>query len=162
MNNKTIVLGIDPGFERLGISIISKQKGKKEELIYSECFKTKATLTFNKRLGQIGEQIETIIKKYKPDILGIENLFLTTNQTTVMRVAETRGVIIYIAEKNNLLIREYTPLQIKMAVTGYGKADKKQVMSMVSKLIDLNGNKTSDDELDSIAVALTTIAYEKI
>lgn len=162
MNNETIILGIDPGFERLGISIISKQKGKKEVLIHSECFKTKATIPFNKRVGQIGDQIENIIKKYKPSILGIENLFLTTNQTTVMRVAETRGVIIYLAEKNNLLIREYTPLQIKMAVTGYGKADKKQVMSMVSKLINLNGIKTSDDELDSIAVGLTTIAYEKI
>ena len=162
MNSKTIILGIDPGFERLGISIIYKQKGKKEELLHSECFKTKAALPFNKRLEQIGDQIENIIEKYKPDILGIENLFLTTNQTTVMRVAETRGVIIYIAEKNNLLIREYTPLQIKMAVTGYGKADKKQVMSMVSKLIDLKGVKTSDDELDAIAVGLTTIAYEKI
>lgn len=162
MQNKNTILGIDPGFERLGISILSKIKGQKEELVHSECFKTKASLPFNERLGQIGDRLEEIIRKYKPQILGIENLFLTTNQTTVMRVAETRGVIIYIAEKNGLLIREYTPLQIKVAVTGYGKADKKQVMNMVPKLVRMENNKTSDDELDAIAVAITTIASEKI
>ncbi len=160
--SKTIVLGIDPGFERLGIAVISKIKGQKEELLYSECFKTKSTLPFSERIGQIGEHLEEIIKKYKPSILGIENLFFTTNQTTVMRVAETRGVIIYISGKNNLSVNEYTPLQIKMAVTGYGKADKKQVMNMIPRLIKMPTNKTSDDELDAIAVGITTIAYEKI
>jgi crossover junction endodeoxyribonuclease RuvC len=158
-----IILGIDPGFERLGISIIKKNKGQKEELVFSECFKTSKTLEFTERLKLIGENLEKLILKYKPQFLGIENLYIETNQKTAMRVSEVRGVILYIAKKNNLKIYEYTPLQVKSAVTGYGKADKKSVMMMVPKLIQITGNKKMiDDELDAIAVALTLCAYEHL
>ena len=157
------ILGIDPGFERLGIAVIEKQKGSKEHLIFSECFKTAKELPFTDRLNLLGARIEEIISEYKPDYLGIETLFIENNQKTAMRVSETRGVILYLAVKNKMKICEYSPLQIKSAVTGYGKADKGAVMSMVPKLIKIETTlKMIDDELDAIAVALTLSASEKL
>ena len=153
-----IILGIDPGFERLGIAILEKEKNQKEHVVFSECFKTSAKLEFPERLQLIGEQVEKIIKKYKPDVLAIETLFLTTNHKTVMNVAEARGVVIYEAKKAGLKIFEASPPQIKIATTGYGKADKEQVMRMVKLLVDIDKSKKSDDELDAIAIALTGFA----
>lgn len=156
------ILGIDPGYERLGIAVLEKNKGdKKEKVIFSECFKTSAKLDFTERLLLIGEEVQKVIKKYKPEVLSIETLFLTTNQKTVMHVAEARGVILYEAVKNNLKIFEATPLQIKVATTGYGRADKNQIIKMVRMLVDIEKNKTSDDELDAIAIALTAFSYTK-
>jgi len=162
-NKSMKILGIDPGFERLGIAILEKNKGdKREKVIFSECFKTSSKLDFSERLNLIGEEVKKVIKKYKPEILSIETLFLTTNQKTVMRVAETRGVVIYEAAQAGLKIFEASPPQIKMATTGYGKADKKQVMKMVKMLVEIDNSKKSDDELDAIAVALTAFAYIKM
>lgn len=176
------ILGIDPGFERLGVAILEKQKNDKkplnktqgrERVIFSECFKTSAKLEFSERLFLIGKEIERIIKKYKPEVLAIETLFFSTNQKTVMHVAEARGVVIYEASKANLKIFEASPPQIKIATTGYGKANKEQVMKMVKILVDINpvrGHESSqrssssngtDDELDAIAVALTAFACIK-
>src|SRR5271157_1621414 len=108
------ILGIDPGFERLGIAILEKNKGdKRERVLFSECFKTSAKLEFSERLNLIGEEIKNIIKKYQPEVLSIETLFLTTNQKTVMRVAEARGVVIYESSKVGLQIFEASPPQIK-------------------------------------------------
>jgi crossover junction endodeoxyribonuclease RuvC len=154
------ILGIDPGFERLGIAVLEKNKGdKKEEVLFSECFKTSTQLKFSERLSLVGKEIKKILKKYRPEVLAIETLFLNTNQKTAMQVAEVRGVIIYEACCDNLEIFEASPPQIKMTTTGYGKADKKQVMKMVKMLINVDNDKTSDDELDAIAVALTASAY---
>ncbi|HPS21470.1 MAG TPA: crossover junction endodeoxyribonuclease RuvC [Candidatus Paceibacterota bacterium] len=154
------ILGIDPGYERLGIAILEKNKtDRRENLLFSECFKTSAKLEFSERILLIGERLEEIIKKYKPEVLSIETLFFTTNQKTAMHVAETRGVIIYLAKKYNLKIFEATPLQIKIATTGYGKATKDQVMKMVKMLIQVDKNKKSDDELDAIAITLTASAH---
>ncbi len=155
------ILAIDPGFERVGIAILEKTNSKKDLLVYSSCFKTKANIPFSERIKNIGLEIEKIIKKYKPEILAIEKLYFTTNQKTVMGVSEARGVIIYVASKNNLVIYEYTPPQIKVAVTGYGKANKENVMSMVPKLIEIKEKINSDDELDAIAIGLTCLACEK-
>ena len=157
------ILGIDPGFERLGIAVLERKAGEqKEVVVFSECFKTKAQLKFSERLLLIGLEIKKIIKKYKPEVLAIETLFLTTNQKTVMRVAEVRGVAIYEARQMGLEIFEASPPQIKVAVTGYGKANKEQVMKMVRILANVDNNKKSDDEMDAIAVALTASAYLKI
>src|SRR3989338_5226603 len=140
------ILGIDPGFERLGLSILEKRKGETQErVIFSECFKTTANLEFPDRLNLIGTEIREKIKKYKPEILAVETLFFASNQKTAMRVAETRGVIIYEATLAGLLIFEISPLQVKMAVTGYGKADKKQMLKLVKMLIKVDDGKTSDD-----------------
>ncbi len=165
------ILGIDPGFERLGIAILEKNKGdKKEKVLFSECFKTSAKLDFDKRLSLIGKEVKNIIKKFKPEVLSIETLFFTTNQKTVMHVAEVRGVIIYEASIKGLKIFEASPLQVKVATTGYGKASKEQVMRMVNILVETKSDryqkelkqvatyKGIDDELDAVAVALTAFA----
>ena len=155
------IISIDPGFERIGIAILEKNRGEKETLVFSECFKTTPKISLNERIKNIGDEIEILIKKYKPNALAIEKLYFTTNQKTVMGVAEARGVIIYCGTKNNLPIFEYTPPQIKVAVTGYGKASKEMVMSMVPKLIEIKKNIKSDDELDAIAIGITCLACEK-
>lgn len=156
------ILGIDPGFERLGVAIIEKNKSDKERVIFSECFKTSAKLEFSERLRLIGEEVKKIIKKYNPEVLAIETLFLTTNHKTVMHVAEARGVVIYEASNAGLEIFEASPPQIKIATTGYGKATKEQMIKMTRMLVDIEQSKTSDDELDAIAIALTAFACLKI
>lgn len=160
------ILGIDPGYERLGIAILEKNKRDKEKVLFSECFKTSAKLSFPERLFLIGQEIRNIIEKFEPEVLAIETLFLNTNQKTVMRVAEARGVVVYEASKSKLKIFEASPLQVKMATTGYGKATKEQVIKMVGILLKTNNTevnsrieKKSDDELDAIAIALTAFAY---
>jgi len=155
------LISIDPGYERVGIAIIEHNKPKKDVLVYSFCFKTRADISFPERLKAIGEEIEKIIKKYKPEALAIEKLYFTTNQKTVMGVSEARGVIIYSASHLGLKVFEYTPPQIKVAVTGYGKANKNMVMSMVPKLINIDIPVISDDEMDAIAVGLTCLAHER-
>ena len=155
-----IILGIDPGYERLGIAVLEKKsRNNKEYLIFSECFKTSAKLAFEDRLLQIGEEVKKIIKRYKTEVLAIETLFLNTNQKTVMQVAEVRGVIIYEAKCASLKVFEASPPQIKVATTGYGKANKEQMMKMVKMLIKVDPKTKSDDELDAMAIALTAFAH---
>jgi crossover junction endodeoxyribonuclease RuvC len=156
------ILGIDPGFDRLGVAIIEKSKtDKKERVIFSECFKTSTKLEFPERLKLIGERVKQIIKEHEPEILAIETLFLTTNHKTVMHVAEARGVVIYEAQNAGLKIFEASPPQIKIAVTGYGRSDKTQINKMVKILVDIDNSKKSDDELDAIAIALTGFAHQR-
>jgi len=164
------ILGIDPGFERLGIAVLEKADKKtafvknsgvsrKERVVFSECFKTSAKLEFSERLHLIGKEVRKIIKEYKPEVLAIETLFLNTNQKTVMRVAEARGVVVYEASLAGLQIFEASPPQIKIATTGYGRANKEQIMKMVKMLVEMDKTKSSDDELDAIAIALTAFAH---
>ena len=156
------ILGIDPGFERLGVAVLEKNKGdKKEAVIFSECFKTSAKLPFPERLALIGNEIKRAIKKYQPEILSIETLFLTTNHKTVMQVAEARGVVIYEAAEAGLQVFEASPPQIKIATTGYGRSDKSQINKMVKILVDIDEKVASDDELDAIAIALTAFAHHR-
>jgi crossover junction endodeoxyribonuclease RuvC len=156
------ILGIDPGYERLGIAVLEKNKGdKREKVVFSECFKTSAKLEFSERLLLLGGEVRKVIKKHKPEVMSIETLFATNNQKTVMRVAEARGAVIYEAAQAGLKIFEATPLQIKVATTGYGRADKNQIIKMVKMLVDVDSSKKSDDELDAIAIALTGFAYLK-
>lgn len=152
------IISIDPGYERLGIAIVERT-GNKEVLVFSECFKTKASLPFFERLGLVGREVARVIHEYSPTALAIENLFIETNQKTAMRVAEVRGAILYQAHILELKIYEYTPLQIKVATTGYGKATKQQVISMVKKLVSGAGAIKQDDEMDAIAIGLTHFAY---
>lgn len=160
-SNNVKVLAIDPGFERVGIAVIEKSMTGKHLLLYSSCFKTKAVLPFHERLALIGKEIEKTIKEYGPSVMAIEKLYLSTNHKSVMGVAEARGVIVYSASCNNLDIYEYTPPQIKIAVTGYGRADKSMVIKMVPKLIEMKTMSKSDDELDAIAIGLTCLASQK-
>lgn len=155
------ILAIDPGFERVGVAILERKPKEKDSLVYSTCFKTSPKIPFHERLTLIGSEMEKIIKKHKPEALAIEKLYFETNQKTAMGVSEARGVIVYSASRNGLKIFEYTPPQIKVAVTGYGKASKDAVMSMVPKLINMDKKSESDDELDAIAIGLTCLACEK-
>ncbi len=151
------IIAVDPGFERVGIAVLEKLSNK-ESLLYSNCFKTPASLPFQERLLMIGEEIERLAKKWSPGALSIETLLFNKNQKTALMVSEARGVIIYTAAKNRLKVLEFTPLQVKIAVTGYGRAEKGQVGQMVKKLIKIGDNVTSDDELDAIAVGLASLA----
>jgi len=155
-----IILSIDPGFGRMGVAVIKKEnRGSKEELLYSNCFITDSKQNIYDRFLKVGQEINRVIKKYKPEVFAMENLFMTNNQKTVMDVSQARGIIIYEAKKAGLEVVEYTPPQIKIAVTGYGRADKTQVYDMVKKLIKLERKKTFDDEIDAIAVGLTAFAH---
>jgi len=153
------ILGIDPGIERVGIAIVERVNGKETHL-FSDCFKTSAKLSHSERLNLIGEELARVMSEWKPDALSIEKLFFETNTKTAMAVAEARGVMLYEAARAKLKLFEYTPLQIKTAVTGYGKSDKKAIMDMVPRLIKLPDRKMIDDEVDAIAIALTCFAYE--
>lgn len=153
------IIAVDPGYERLGIAIL--EKNKEEELVFSECFKTKSSLPFIERLELIGREVERIINEFEPETLAIENLFISTNQKTAMRVAEVRGAILYQARILGLSVYEYTPLQIKTATTSYGKATKKQVEDMVKRIIPKSKTLKQDDEIDAIAIGITHFAYEK-
>ncbi len=157
-----IILGIDPGYDRLGVAILENQ-GDKNVLLNSLCLQTDKSLSLSERIFALGQQIEELIKKWRPERLAIEKLFFTTNQKTAMGVSEARGAIIYVAKSSGLAIYEYTPLQIKIAIVGYGKATKDQVAYMLGILLKINKKDESqlDDESDAVAVALTCAVSEK-
>lgn len=156
------ILGIDPGFDRLGVCILDKN-GNKEELVHSQCITTSKNDSFEVRLAEVGEQLIKIIKKYKPKELAIETIFFTTNQKTIISVAEVRGICIYLSHINDLTVHEYSPPQIKVAVTGYGKATKEDVAHMIPKILGKQMKSgILDDEVDAIAIALTHSAHRKM
>lgn len=155
------ILGIDPGYDRVGIAVIEKLPQTKETLVFSECFQTSAKDDFYTRLGQVGVRIGEVIAEHSPNALSIESLFITKNQKTAMHVSEARGVIIYEAIRAKMPIFEYTPPQIKIAVTGHGASDKAQIIKMIPLLLKMSSKKAQDDEYDAIAVALTCLASEK-
>lgn len=148
-----IIIGIDPGYDRMGWAVIEKEKDK-ESLIASGCIKTDRKDAHEKRLACIGIELEKIILKYKPETISIEKLFFTTNQKTAVKVSEARGVALYIAARSGLKTVELTPLEIKMALTGYGKAEKLQVQKMVSAILKTDISEKIDDEIDAIAAAI--------
>lgn len=157
------ILAIDPGYERLGIAVLEKNLGeRKETLLYSDCFKTKTTNTHAERLSLLGQEVAKIISQFKPEAFAIETLFLTTNHKTVMHVSEARGVLLYEAARHDLSIAEYSPPQIKSAVTGDGHADKKAIIKMIPLLIKVEKEIKHDDEYDAIAVGLTFFAHNKV
>lgn len=154
------IIAIDPGYERVGIAIIEKPEKGREVLLYSDCFKTPATLPFYDRVSLIAEEVNKQITAYSPLAMAIETLFFNSNQKTAMYVSEARGIIVHQACVKKLAIFEYTPLQIKIAITGYGRGDKDQVTKMVPKLISINKTIKYDDEYDAIAVGLTCFASD--
>ena len=163
----TRVVAFDPGYERLGIAVLERSAGTRDILMRSECFRTDKKLPFPERLRRIGEAVETIIQMYKPDAAATENIYFEKNAKTAIKIAEVRGVLTYIAATHKLSIHEYTPLQIKIAVTGYGKSDKHAVASLVARLIEIPSrpspktNKRLDDEMDAIAIGITCLASSR-
>ena len=148
------ILGIDPGYDRVGIAIIEDKN-----LLHSECFSTSPKDDFHIRLKEVGQRIHEIITEFSPDVMALESLFITKNQKTAMKVAEARGVISYEACLKDIPIYEYTPPQIKVAVTGHGSSDKTAIIKMIPLLIKMVSKNALDDEYDAIAVALTCQAH---
>jgi crossover junction endodeoxyribonuclease RuvC len=146
-------LGIDPGFARMGYGIIDK-KASSYVYIASGTIETDAKIKMPFRLKKIYNKLKEIIILYKPNISGVEDLFFTTNQKTAIRVAEARGVAVLALVNAGLKIHEFTPLEVKQALTGYGKADKKQVEYMVKTILGIDIKEKLDDETDALAVAI--------
>lgn len=149
------ILGIDPGFDRLGVCILDKD-GTDEKIIFSTCITTSKKELFEERLLTIGKELEKILIKYSPTELAIETLFFTTNQKTIITVAEVRGLCIYLSFKYGAQLFEYSPPQIKLAIAGHGKATKEDISYMVPKILKKTlPINVLDDEIDAIAIALT-------
>jgi crossover junction endodeoxyribonuclease RuvC len=151
-----IILGIDPGLARLGYGIIRNESGAITPLSYG-CIQTTGEKTSSQRLLQIYGEINALITKYQPDCCAIEKLFFTKNITSAMNVSEVRGIILLAAEQHNLPITEYTPNQIKQAITGSGRADKKQMQEMIKRLLHLDTIPRPDDAADGLSIALCHI-----
>ena len=147
------ILGIDPGFAIVGWGIIDSVRGALHPVAYG-AITTPAHTDFEERLLTIKRDLESIITKYKPDEMAVEELFFNTNITTGIAVAEARGVIICTAHEHGVRIAEYTPLQVKQAVVGYGKAEKQQVIAMVTSLLRLKNPPKPDDTADAVAIAI--------
>lgn len=154
------VLAFDPGYERMGVAVVEKQKGK-EILLYADCVRTSAKNTFPKRLQVLGEEAEKLLDKWKPSAVALEEVYFEKNAKTAMQVAEVRGMLTYLAAARRLPLFQYTPMEVKVAVTGSGRGDKKAIALMVPRLIVLPQKKRLDDELDAIAIALTCLASER-
>lgn len=149
------VLAIDPGFDRIGIAVLEENK-----VLFSTCLTTDRKSSHSNRLLEIGGKIEEVVEKWQPTDLSIETLFFNQNTSTALKVSEARGVILYIAKKNGLDVYEYSPQAVKIAVTGYGKADKSQMNTMIQKLVKIpkTKGKKLDDEMDAIALGITHLA----
>lgn len=148
-----IILGVDPGYAIVGIGVI-EYKGNKFRPITYTAITTPAKMNTVDRLKKIYDGMLEIIEKYKPDAMAIEELFFNSNQKTAINVAQARGVILVAATNCGLPISEYTPLQVKQSVTGYGRADKKQIQEMVKMLLHLNAIPKPDDAADGLALAI--------
>ena len=147
------ILGIDPGFAITGYSIID-YIGNKFNLIASGAVTTKAGTSFPLRLTKIYDDLNIIINEYKPDAISVEELFFNNNVKTAINVAQARGVVLIVGCKNNIPTYEYTPLQIKQSVAGYGRADKIQVQKMVKTILKVDSLPKLDDTTDSMAAAI--------
>lgn len=148
------ILGIDPGIAITGVAVVDETKGK-QTFLYSEAIITPSNLSISLRLLKLYEQLINVIEKYKPEVAVLESLFFNTNAKTALIVGQARGVAQLVFAQNKLEIVEYTPLQVKMALTGYGRADKQQIQMMVKQILKLPKVLTPDDVADAAAIALT-------
>ena len=148
------VLGIDPGTGRMGYAVVEKISGK-ETLLDCGCFETPPKTPLPSRLLSTHRFLTKLIQKHQPDHFSVESLFFATNAKTAFDVAAARGVILLAAEEAGLPISQYTPLQVKSSLTGYGKAEKTQIQYMVTKILHLKDTPKPDDAADAAAIALT-------
>jgi len=148
-----IILGIDPGTATTGFGVILEEK---KQVKYIDCgyIMTKPKDVMPDRLLIISKAVEELIKKYKPQLAAVENLFFAKNTTTAITVAQARGVILSMLAKYKVSIQEYTPLQVKQTITGYGRADKNQIQKMVKNILNLDKIPKPDDSADALALAI--------
>lgn len=151
-----IILGIDPGTATTGYGIIKKNENKKQKskVIAFGCIKTNPTSSPAERLNKLYNELNKIIAEYQPKVLAIENIYFFKNLKTALPVSQAKGVILLAGAKKKIPIYEFTPLQVKMAITGYGRAEKKQIQKMLPKILaDLEEIPMSDDAADALAIA---------
>lgn len=162
------IIAVDPGYDRVGIAILNKNliggsgSPNVEQLVYSETFSTNKQDDINDRLFQVGHRIKELCWEYEVEYLAIEQLFFNSNQKTAMHVAEVRGIIMFAAHETGAKIVEFTPLQIKVAVAGNGRADKRSVIDMTRRLVQIPEGKRLDDEYDAIACGLCFFAHYRL
>ncbi len=148
-----IVLGIDPGYAIVGCGVVEYKNNHFRVLDYG-AITTQAHTPFNERIEKIFDEAAELMMKYKPDAMAIEKLFFNTNQKTAIDVAQARGALVLAAQKNHIPIFEYTPLQVKQSVVGYGRAEKKQVQEMTRVMLNLEKIPKPDDAADALAMAI--------
>ncbi len=151
-----IVVGIDPGLATVGFGVIRTERGVITPVSYG-CIRTSAEKQPPERLLEIYTEINSLFEKYSPSVVSVEKLFFNKNVTNAMGVSEARGVILLAAQQKNIPVFEYTPLQVKQAITGSGKADKKQVQDMIKRLLNLSEIPRPDDAADGLSIALCHI-----
>jgi len=151
------VLGIDPGYDRCGVAVAERDASGKDVLLYSTCI-TPPKGEHAERLRVIVTEVEHITEEYVPTVCAIEKVFFSKNQKTALAVAEARGALLATVSRAGLPVAGYSPQEIKLAMTGYGKSTKGQVADMVTKLVSVRENVQYDDEFDAIAIALTHLA----
>ncbi|MFA4954325.1 MAG: crossover junction endodeoxyribonuclease RuvC [Patescibacteria group bacterium] len=154
------VLGVDPGFGRTGFGVI-EQQGSEVTWLAHGCVETESKMEFEDRLAAIKQKLTQVIQEHRPDCMSLEHLYFQTNVKTAMKVGMARGVIMLIAQENNLPIVELTPNQVKQGITGYGSADKKQVQAMVQRFLHLKDIPQPDDAADALAIAIVGGAVYK-
>ncbi len=157
-----VILGLDPGLATLGYGVIKKEPKKKAEMLDYGVISTPKDENLAVRLCMIEKGLKQIIEKFKPDEIAVEELFFAKNVKTAISVAHARGIILLTANKECGRLFEYTPLQIKQALTGYGRAEKIQIQQMVKTLLGLKGIPKPDDAADALAVALTHAQTNKL
>ena len=148
-----VILGIDPGYAIVGFGAVRYERGRFAPLGYG-AVTTRAHTEFTSRLEEIYDGMTELIAKYRPDCISVEKLYFNTNTTTAIAVAEARGCILLAAKKGLVPVYEYTPLQVKQAVVGYGKAEKAQVIAMVTRILSLRDPPKPDDTADALALAI--------
>ena len=148
-----VILGIDPGVATIGFGVLQAERGKNTLLQYG-VITTPAGIPLSQRLAQISKDMEQLIHQFKPDEMAVEELFFSKNITTGIAVAHGRGVILLAAEKLGVPVFEYTPMQVKQAVVGYGAAQKRQVMLMTQRLLGMKEVPKPDDAADALAIAI--------
>ncbi len=152
-----IILGIDPGLATVGFGVVASSRGNDFSAIEYGAVLTEAKIKTEDRLCEIYDNIDELCRTFKPDAASVEKLYFNTNEKTAINVAQARGVILLALRKNGVPIYEYTPLQIKQALTGYGRAEKKQIMYMVKTLLKLECEPKPDDTADALAAAICHI-----
>jgi crossover junction endodeoxyribonuclease RuvC len=159
-----LVLGVDPGTAITGYGLIREKTRGQYETVHYGCIRTDAKLEMASRLQIIYNELNDLIDQFFPDTVAVEELFFNTNARTAIAVGQARGTILLAAANKNLIIKEYTPLQVKQAVVGYGRADKSQIQYMVKTMLGLKEIPKPDDAADALAIALCCLqssAWEK-
>jgi crossover junction endodeoxyribonuclease RuvC len=156
------ILGIDPGFGRTGFGVIEKTKNGEWKVVAYGCIETSTKDPYSSRIEELHEELKQIIKKYSPTHSAVEELFFCKNVTTAIKVGQARGVILLTLRQAKLPVAEFTPLQVKQSVTGYGKAGKAQVEKMIKIQFGLKKKIKPDDAADALAIALTAAGSLKL